>query len=177
MSAVLDILSGHQVTLRPFRATDITPAYLGWLRDPEVVRFSNQRFRTHTEENCAAYLASFHGTANLFLSVVRHADERPVGTMTAYVSAQHGTADLGILIGDRTCWGRGFGLDAWQTLMDHLFQHAGLRKITAGTLRPNVGMVRIMERAGMHLEGVRERQEIIEGVPVDALLYASFRSD
>ncbi|MDQ5977070.1 MAG: hypothetical protein QG602_42 [Verrucomicrobiota bacterium] len=177
MSAVLDTLSGHQVELRPFTAADITPAYLGWLRDPEVVRFSNQRFRKHTAESCAAYLASFQGTSNLFLSIVHQGYERPVGTMTAYISARHGTADLGILIGDRGCWGQGLGLDAWQTLMAHLFQHAGLRKITAGTLRPNVGMVRIMERAGMRLEGVRECQEIVEGVPVDALLYASFRPE
>ncbi len=177
MPAVLDTLSGNQVELRPFTAADITPAYLGWLRDPEVVRFSNQRFRTHTAESCAAHLASFRGTPNLFLSILRQGDGRPVGTMTAYVSAPHGIADLGILIGDRGCWGQGIGLDAWQTLMAHLFQHSRLRKLTAGTLRPNVGMVRIMERAGMRLEGVRERQEIIEGVAVDALLYACFRPE
>ncbi len=175
MPAALDTLCGHQVELRPFTKADITPAYLSWLSDPEVVRFSNQRFRTHTAESCAAYLASFHGTPNLFFSILRQGDGRPVGTMTAYVSAPHGTADLGILIGDRGCWGQGIGLDAWQTLMTHLFQHSRLRKITAGTLGPNIGMVGIMERAGMRLEGVRERQEIVDGVPVDALLYARFR--
>lgn len=177
MSAVLDTLSGHRVELRPFTAADITPAYLGWLRDPEVVRFSNQRFRSHTAESCAAYLESFRGTPNRFLSIQRLGEDRAVGTMTAYVSTAHGTADLGILIGDRSCWGQGLGLDAWQTLINHLFRQTALRKITAGTLRPNIGMVRIMERAGMHLEGVRVRQEIIDGVPVDALLYARFRPE
>lgn len=177
MPVALDTLSGSLVELRPFTKADITPAYLGWLRDPEVVRFSNQRFRTHTTESCTAYLASFEGTANQFFSIQRQSDGRAVGTMTAYLSSAHGTADLGILIGDRGCWGQGLGLDAWQTLMAHLFQQAGLRKITAGTLRPNIGMVRIMERAGMHLEGVRARQEIVDGVPVDALLYASFRPE
>ncbi len=177
MHGSLETLSGRQVNLRRFTAADITPAYLGWLRDPAVVRFSNQRFRTHTAESCADYLASFRGTDNLFLAIVHRDNARVVGTMTAYVSAVHGTADLGILVGDRSCWGQGLGLDAWQALMAHLFQSAGLRKITAGTLRPNVGMVRIMERSGMHLEGVRERQEIVDGVPVDTLLYARFRPE
>jgi [ribosomal protein S5]-alanine N-acetyltransferase len=172
-----ETISGQLVELRRFTAADITPEYLGWLRDPDVVRFSNQRFRTHTTESSAAYLASFRGTDNLFLALVRRDDTRVVGTMTAYVSAVHGTADLGILIGDRSCWGQGLGLDAWQTLMAYLFQSTGLRKITAGTLRPNVGMVRIMERSGMHLEGVRARQEIVDGVPVDTLLYARFRPE
>lgn len=177
MHGSLETLSGRLVDLRRFTAADITPAYLGWLRDPAVVRFSNQRFRTHTAASCADYLASFRGTDNLFLAIMRRDDARVVGTMTAYVSAVHGTADLGILIGDRSCWGQGLGLDAWQVLMAHLFQSAGLRKITGGTLRPNVGMVRVLERSGMHLEGVRERQEIVDGVPVDTLLYARFRPE
>jgi ribosomal-protein-alanine N-acetyltransferase len=177
MHESLDRIDGRLVTLRRFTAADVTPAYLGWLQDAAVVRYSNQRFRRHTPETCAAYLRSFEGSDNLFLTITRRADQRVVGTMTAYVAKAHGTADLGILVGDRTAWGQGIGLDAWQSLMAHLFVATGLRKVTAGTLRPNVGMVRIMERAGMTVEGVRERQEIIEGVPVDALLYARFRPE
>ncbi|MCC6247256.1 MAG: hypothetical protein IT499_05810, partial [Rubrivivax sp.] len=37
------LLRGRRVRLRPFTAADITDAYIGWLNDPEVVRYSNQR--------------------------------------------------------------------------------------------------------------------------------------
>ncbi|MCX6938746.1 MAG: GNAT family N-acetyltransferase [Verrucomicrobia bacterium] len=174
--ATSSTLQGRQIALRAFTAEHLTPAYLGWLQDAETLRFSNQRFRTHTRESCAAYLASFAGGANRFYAIHRRQDDRFIGTMTAYFAPPHGTADLGILIGDRTCWGQGHGLDAWQTLMNHLFDHEKLRKITAGTLRGNVGMVRIFERAGMRLEGVRAAQELVDGAPMDALLYARFRT-
>jgi hypothetical protein len=44
--------------LRPFEAADINATYLGWLNDPEVTRYSNQRFHQHTPESCAANLES-----------------------------------------------------------------------------------------------------------------------
>lgn len=169
-------LVGKQTLLRPFRADDISTDYLGWLTDPEVVRFSNQRFRTHTRESALAYLNSFAGSGNLFLGIRLAETQRLVGTITAYRSQPHQTADMGLLIGDRSCWGKGIGLDAWSTLLDYLLNVCRLRKLTGGTLRCNVGMVRIMERSGMHLEAVRAQQELVDQVPQDALYYAKFRS-
>ncbi len=168
-------LAGERVRLRPFTAADITDTYLGWLNDPAVVRFSNQRFRRHDTASARAYLAGFAGGPSHFLLVTEGASGRPLGTLTAHVQPPHGTADMGILIGARDCWGQGYGLEAWRLVMDWLFGKAGLRKLTAGTAAPNLGMQRIAERSGMHLEAVRRRQELIEGVEADILLYARFR--
>jgi ribosomal-protein-alanine N-acetyltransferase len=168
-------LVGKQAMLRPFRAEDISTDYLGWLADPEVVRFSNQRFRTHTRESALEYLNSFAGSGNLFLGIWLSGPQRLVGTITAYCSQPHQTADIGLLIGDRGYWGKGIGLDAWSTLLDYLLNVCRLRKVTGGTLRSNVGMVKIMERSGMQLEAVRAQQELVDQVPQDALYYAKFR--
>lgn len=157
--------------IRPFLASDITDAYLEWLNDPEVTRFSNQRFRKHTRESCASYVGTFAGTRNEFL-LLSDADG-PVGTMTVYRTPQHGTADIGIMIGNRYKWGRGYGFTAWSAVLSRLLAE-GTRKVTGGTARPNVAMVRIMQKAGMHLEGVREDQEIIDGEPADILYFARF---
>lgn len=169
-------LAGKQTLLRPFSANDITTDYLGWLRDPEVIRFSNQRFCTHTRESALAYLNSFAISGNLFLSVRLVETERLVGTITAYRSQHHQTADMGLLIGDRSCWGKGMGQDAWSTLLDYLLNVCHLRKVTGGTLRCNVGMVRIMERSRMQLEAVRVKQQMVDGEAHDELYFAKFRN-
>lgn len=166
---------GSRVTLRAFTPTDITPAYIAWLNDPQVMRLSNQRFLRHTETTSRAYLASFEGSPNLFLSIRLSASDQAIGTLTAYISDAHGTADMGILVGERSLWGRGFGQDAWDTLSEWLLREKGLRKLTAGTLDCNNGMVRIMERSGMALEAVRRKQEIVDEQPHDMLYYARFR--
>lgn len=165
-------LEGARVMLDSFTDADIGDVYIGWLNDPEVVRFSNQRFRTHSIESCRAYLASFEGTANLFLAIRRREDGVHIGTMTVYRSIPHGTADVGIMVGERG--GGGYGQDAWDTLLRWLLDRGDIRKVTAGTLACNTGMVRLMERSGMTLEGTRRAQELVEGVPQDIVLYGKF---
>jgi RimJ/RimL family protein N-acetyltransferase len=172
----LPVLNGHKVQLRPFSAADITPAYIGWLNDPETVRFSNQRFVRHTRESCERYYASFAGGANHFISIRLRSDDSAVGTLTAYRSGPHGTVDIGILVGDRRVWGQGIGLDAFKTLADWWAAQPGIRKVTAGTLKLNTGMVRVAERAGLHLEAVRRGQELVDGQAVDMLYFARFTS-
>ena len=174
MADIPVVLHGNLVTLESFALSDITNEYVSWLNDPEVVRYSNQRFRCHTAKTCEEYLQSFQHSPNLFFAVRLRANGKTVGTATAYISVPHGTADIGLLIGNREHWGKGVGLDAWKTLMDCLLKRSSIRKVTGGTLRANVGMVRIMERAGMELEAVRSKQQIVEGEAQDELYFARF---
>ena len=166
-----------RILLSPFQESDITDEYVSWLNDPEVVRFSNQRFRSHSTASCRDYLRSFAGTENLFMAVRLAADRRMIGTITAYVNRHHGTADMGLMIGDRSEWGKGYGLDAWRGLMRQLLEERRMRKVTGGTLDCNTAMKRIMEKSGMYLEAIRARQEIVEGAPHDILYFAIFNDD
>ncbi len=189
------LLRGRRVVLRPFVASDITDAYIGWLNDAEVVRYSNQRFVRHTRESCERYYAGFAGSPHLFVSLrlaagaggaqdvpgtpgasgmSGAAGEQAVGTLTAYRSLPHGTADIGILLGERAAWGQGIGLEAWQLLSDWLLTTPGLRKLTAGTLASNRAMLAVAERSGMQREGVRHAQELVDGVPIDIVQFARF---
>ena len=170
-------LIGGRVSVRPFTAGDISNVYLGWLRDPEVVRYSSQRFRTHTAESCQSYLVSFTGSANHFLAICDREIGTMLGTMTVYRSVPHGTADIGIMVGERSAWGQGIGAEAFCLVMSALQASGVIRKVTAGTLSVNGGMVRIFEKAGMRHEATRNAQELVDGVPVDVVYYARFCHD
>jgi RimJ/RimL family protein N-acetyltransferase len=167
-------LRGEKTLLLRFGPKDISRRYLMWLNNPEVVRFSNQRFRKHDVASSRRYLKSFAGTDNLFLSIRERRGKRAIGTMTVHAAMPHGTADVGILIGEISVWGKGFGLDAWKTLISWLLMGCSMRKVTGGTLASNVGMKCIFERSGMHLEATRQAQEIVHKQPTDLLYYARF---
>jgi ribosomal-protein-alanine N-acetyltransferase len=170
-------LAGERVLVRPFTAGDVSEAYLGWLRDPEVVRFSSQRFRVHTLETCYAYQASFNDSADHFLAICDRQSGSMLGTLTVYRSIPHGTADIGIMVGQRQVWGQGFGAEAFCLVLSALKFSGVIRKVTAGTLAVNRGMVRIMEKAGMQHEATRHAQELLDGVPVDVVYHAIFCHD
>lgn len=170
-------LTSGRVSVRQFTVEDISNNYLGWLLDPEVVRYSSQRFHAHTTESCQAYLASFAGSANHFLAICERETETLLGTITVYRNVNHGTADIGILMGDRRVWGCGIGSEAFGLVLSALQASGIIRKITAGTLSINLGMVRILEKAGMQHEATRYAQELIDDIPVNVVYYAKFCHD
>ena len=175
--ALRGCLAGARVLVRPFAAEDISVTYLAWLRDPAVVCFSNQRFRVHTLESCRFYLATFTDSSNHFLAICDQKSGTMLGTLTVYCSTPHGTADIGIMIGERNVWGKGIGAEAFCLVLSALKASGAIRKVTAGTLAVNKGMVRIMEKAGMRHEATRRAQELFDGAPADVVYYATFCHD
>ena len=168
-------IDGELVRLSVFTEVNITDSYLSWLNDPEVVRYSNQRFRQHTVRTSMDYLQTFVGTENIFLTVSLKDNEKYVGTMSVYFFSEHKVADIGIMIGDRTCWGKGVGGDAWSTILSFLIDTVEIRKVTGGTLSCNKSMAKIMANSGMRSDGARLRHELIDGQEVDVVMFAKFR--
>jgi RimJ/RimL family protein N-acetyltransferase len=97
--------------------------------------------------------------------------------MTIYRSVIHGTADIGIMVGERKVWGQGIGVKAFCLVLSALEASRLIRKVTAGTLSVNRGMVRILEKANMKHEATRYAQELVDGMPVDIVYYSKFFHD
>ncbi len=166
-----------QISLRLFEKKDITSEYISWLNNPEVVKYSNQRFITHNHETCKSYFESFQNSNNIFLAITDKSSKNMIGTMTIYFSVNHQTADIGIMIGNEEFWGKGIGEQAWQAVMNLLIQGEGIRKVTGGTIADNKGMMRIFDKVGMVPDGVRKNHEIIDGTPCDIYYFAKFHDD
>jgi RimJ/RimL family protein N-acetyltransferase len=164
--------------LEPFSERHLSDQYVRWLNDPEVVRFSEQRHRRHTRESAAAYMRSFEGTANcLWAIVTKEPENLHVGNISASVDPENGVADIGLLIGEKSRWGRGFGTEAWTAVCRFLIDQKSIRKVSAGAAVANRGMLEIMRRAGMKEDGVRARHLVIDGQELDVVHMALFRSN
>lgn len=170
------MIETERLRVVPFEVAHLTERYVAWLSDPDVVRFSDQRFATHTLESCRAYWESFRGTHNHFWAVVAKDPELDhIGSMNAYVDLNHRIADVGILMGEPRTWGRGYGLEAWVAVVRWLLTEGGMRKVTAGTVEINQGMRKILERSGMVDDGRRTRHLVVDGAEVDLVHAAAFR--
>jgi RimJ/RimL family protein N-acetyltransferase len=174
--ADIPTLTTERCIIEAFAERHLTERYVGWLNDAETMRFSEQRHRHHDLESCRRYASSFTETPHYFAAIV--AKDRTlghIGNINAYVDVRNQVADLGILIGERSVWGLGYGTEAWRALSRFLLSDRGLRKITAGTLAINAGMLGIMRRCGMQEDGRRRRQYLCEGQEVDMVYGALFR--
>lgn len=170
------VIETQRLRIIPFSEEYLTPRYVSWLNDPEVVRYSEQRHRAHTLESCREYMNSFVDTPNYFWALVaRDPELEHIGNINAYMDTHHKIADVGILVGEKRAWQQGYGLEAWNAVCSYLLRIANLRKVTAGTLSVNTSMLSIMRRAGMIDDGKRIRHCLYEGKEVDVIHMALFR--
>jgi RimJ/RimL family protein N-acetyltransferase len=166
----------ERLVITPFSARHLTARYVAWLNDRDLMRYSEQRHKTHTLESCRAYWGSFAGTPNYFWAIEETANGLGhIGNLNAYVNQLNGLADLGILIGSPQARGKGYGQEAWTGICDFLFQEVGLRKITAGVLALNRPMLTLARKAGMVEDGVRRRHYLCDGMEVDVIHLALFK--
>ena len=173
----IPILARGALRLVPFGERHLTPAYVGWLNDPDTMRYSEQRHRQHSLDSCRAFVAGFSGGPNQLWAIEAMDQDagqegRHIGNITASHDVHNRIADIGILIGADGCQGKGYGLTAWSLVLEHLAARPDLHKVTGGCLAANTAMVRIMQRAGMKPDGVRPAHYLLDGQPVDIVYYA-----
>lgn len=156
-------MTAGSLSISCFRDELLTEHYVGWLNDPEVVRYSEQRHRSHSLESCARYLEWMRASEGLFLSIeVVDGVPSHIGNIYVAIDSPNRAADLSIMIGDKRVWGRGYASLAWCAVMKYLLYEAGLRRVTAGTMEVNEPMIRLITRSGMQIDCVRPRHFLWE---------------
>jgi RimJ/RimL family protein N-acetyltransferase len=176
--AISPVFESPRLRIEPFGERHLTPRYLGWLNNPETMRFSEQRYRRHTLESCREdWRAIQEGPSFFWAILAKEGYLGHIGNMIAYVEPQHGLADVSIMIGEPAARGLGLALEAWQGACDYLLRSAGFRKVSGGTIAPNEPMLKVMRRAGMAEDGRRVGHHLWNGAPVDMLHFAFFRDD
>lgn len=158
--------------LSPFGAnTECLHEIVGWLNDPEVVKYSENRHKRHTLESQRAYILGMNAE-NVYYGMF--VGKVLIGTITAYLDTNNAVANIGIMIGHKDYWGKGHGFTAWERMSNYLFNTKQIRKLEAGCMSTNVGMMAICQKAGMVEEGRQERHFKIGDETADLVHWGKF---
>lgn len=170
---------GRRLRLRDVRIEDANHTYAGWMNDPEVVRYTESRYVRHSPESLRDFIETVAASRhNLFLAITKKDNARHIGNIKlGNINDVHGTADIGIIIGDKSCWGRGYASEAVSLLADYAFATVGLHKLTAGCYAANESSARAFEKAGFKIEGVLKEHCLCDDERIDVLLLVRLRTD
>tara|TARA_Y100001947_G_scaffold43741_1_gene36298 strand:+ start:20 stop:595 length:576 start_codon:yes stop_codon:yes gene_type:complete len=145
-------LQGRTVALRPFLPGDIHERYLDWLADPEVNRYSQRLGAPRpSAEEARAYLSGL-GDGEVVLGI-HHPEYGHVGNVKyGPIDTANKRADISILIGERSVWGKGVGSEAIYLVSKYLFRQCGVNRVDAGSRNP--AFIRAVEKLGWTIEGI-----------------------
>ncbi len=153
-------IDGERVALGPLRR-DLLPLYQRWINDPAVVRTLGEGLRPLLlEDEQQWYERSVGATNDVTFQIYVRSGWRPIGT-TAIVGMdqRHGTANFGIMVGEKDCWDQGYGTEATRLVLDYAFNVLGLHNIMLSVYDFNHRGVRAYEKAGFKVIG-RRRQAL-----------------
>ena len=172
------LLQGERIYLRKVSPDDVNEAYCRWMNDSSTNRFLESRFYSHSPETLREYIVNKQGDSlNAFFAIVLKEGNRHIGNIKlGPIDSNHRLADIGILIGEKDCWGKGYASEAISLVVGYAFNTLSLHKVTAGCYAPNKGAIRAFEKIGFIQEGVRKAHCIFEGDYVDDVLLGLVRS-
>lgn len=164
-------LETERMTVRDFAMDDLEDlqAILG---DEETMAYSEP---TYTRERTAEFLRQFCVEKKGAVAAVLKATGRVIGYILFH-EFDEGVYEMGWFF-NRTCWGKGYALEACKAVVDHAFNQQNAHKIFAETIDGGRS-VGLMKKLGMKPEGIRRSQvKDRSGTWADLYLYGLLAED
>ena len=164
-------MTGDNIALGPFHR-GILPFFFRWFNDFTFNILSGDLATPVTPEDVEAeYERCTKGTDRFDFIIYEHASLRPIGiTNLRDIDKRHLTAELGIGIGERGCWGKGYGTEATSLVLDFGFTALGLHNIILDPLSFNERAIRTYRRVGFKEIGRRREAYRIGNRAYDLVL-------
>ena len=165
-------LEGERIILREVRLSDVNANYHRWMNDPEVIRYLECRFSANSMDAIKDFVhRMLNDRDNIFLAIILKDGDRHIGNIKiGSINRIHRLADIGLLIGEKDCWGKGYATEALRLVTNYAFNTLNLHKLIAGCYAGNKGSEKAFKKAGFVVEGIRKKHHYCDGIYVDSII-------
>ncbi len=174
------VLEGEKVRLRPTTDADV-PLLMRWLNDDQVrhwTHLSEDRPEILTMDGHRQRWEGIRDDPSHLSWCIETKEGHPIGELGLLrIEPPHGRAELGITIGEKEYWGRGYGADAIRCVLGYVFGEMGLRRVSLITDEDNRRGIRCYEKCGFVREGLLRAHRLRYGRPLNMVLMAVLREE
>lgn len=158
------IINGDAVRLRPIERSDVE-RWRTWINDPEIAGYLDRVLPVTSAEHEAFFERAVIGNDTAVWYAIEDAAGQYVGNVWLWnVNGRHRSAELRIVIGERSAWGTGIGRASIEALTTYAFDSLGLHKVYAYVMARNPRAVKSFERAGYVREALLHDEVFWNGV-------------
>jgi len=180
------MIYGKRIRLRRNERSDI-PKFVDWLNDPEVRRYllMDLPISQANEEQWFENMLKLPTNEQPFGIEIRETEPegsneqwRLIGNCSFMGFDQAArSAEVGLFIGDKSCWNKGYGTEVMQLLLGLGFGTLNLNRIYLRVDELNKGGIRAYEKAGFVHEGRFRQGTFKNGEYGDMLLMSVLRTE
>lgn len=176
------LLTGQLVNLTAIDPEEIGKMFMQWQRNSEYERLiDSDASEMHSSKANKAWLEKeIEGAeGKQFWFAIRAAqDQRLLGEVDLFVNQWNmRDAFVGIGLGERDFWGKGYGTEAMQLILRYAFTELNLHRVSLTVFEYNSRAIRSYEKAGFQHEGRMRGALLREGRRWDTLFMGILRAD
>jgi len=157
-------LEGKRTLLRPLERSDLQRSLL-WLTDPMINKYLSQNFRDLTEEQEEKWFNYIQDSkADIVFAILEKDSSDHIGNCSLNkIDQRNGRCELGIVIGDKDHWDKGFGSDAVDTLIGFAIEDLKIPIIRLNVYVYNQRAIKVYKKCGFKLIKVLKRDHLYNG--------------
>jgi ribosomal-protein-alanine N-acetyltransferase len=170
-------LISDRLIYKPLSLAHLSNDYVDWMNDKEVIKYLESG-GDYTIEKLENFLKEVEEKAILFWAIHIKQTGKHIGNIKIDpVNSKNRLGEYGIMMGDRSEWGKGYAKEASLTIIHHCFQQLKLRKITLGVVENNKSAVDLYKAINFEIEGVYKKHGFYNGVLCNVLRMALFNAE
>jgi RimJ/RimL family protein N-acetyltransferase len=173
------MIEGKIINLRAQEMSDLE-RNTRWLNDREVMRFLSGRYpwSLTAEENWLRDRTRFPQSYANAAFAIETKDGRHIGNCGIHeASPEDRMASVGILIGEKDCWGQGYGTDAMRTMLCFAFEEMNLHRIELDVYAFNERARASYRKCGFIDEVCKRQERFHEGRFIDVITMGILRHE
>ena len=173
------MIYGEGVRLRAIEREDID-RFVRWFNDPEVRRYLLMYEPMSRAKEERWFEERLSRKDDIILAIeVREGDcWVHIGNVGLHrIDWKNRVATLGIVIGEKAYWNRGYGTEAVKTMLRYAFHELGLNRVELETYSFNPRAQRCYQKAGFRRERVRRQALYRDGEFHDVITMGILRSE
>jgi len=170
------MLPGDRVRLRAIEREDI-PRFLRWLNDPEVIHFLTIYIPMSRDEEERWFEQQLQDRSKKILAIETETGEHIGNVGLEDVDWKNRLATLGIVIGEKKFWGKGYGTAAIRALLRFAFEEMNLNRVHLTVFDYNERARRCYRRCGFIEEGVARQAHFSRGQYHDLVWMSILREE
>lgn len=147
-------LTTDRFLMRSLSYADISPSWIAWLDDPEILEALNAGPCNHTPQSLANQLQGYDNFNNYQIGIFDRDSGLHIGFFEANLNRSQGLLAANVVIGEKDWWGKGVVLETRAALLDHFFFSDKVEKAVGKPLARNFPMVFNYKAEGWTLEGI-----------------------
>ena len=145
-------LETDRLILKPLNMYFLSKDYVNWLNDKEVNRYLESG-GNYTLEMLEGYLEEVESNPKFFWAIILKETNKHIGNIKIDpIDLNHLLGEYGIMIGDRTVWGKGVAKEVSEAVIDFCFNTLNFKKINLGVKKSNLKAIRLYEKLGFIVE-------------------------